>query len=329
MQATLRSPLLLCIAAAMVKPASALPPAPKPQMSVESTYTVGYHDWQGLPEFSVFANGTTIVNTTLEPSLSYNTMKPSVAKSLKVTPLTQTVAFTFLHNHFTASGAANVNLGIGNGGVLPVNVGLLNIMASLSPAMAHRPDAPAIWLGYPFLKRFQVRFNPSNHLIEFIPGSHKTKLKPGAVIVKFAGTGAAPAVNVTVPGSPPFTAVVSVTSPVTILPPEVAAKLAGTSPMQIPVRLPDGTETHVEGIKVSSLSVGRAKVDGMQVLGAEPANKSATVPTAVLGMDFLQHFRFTIDFVGKRLVLEPLDHEVAKPQAKTQPADAHDGFNPR
>ncbi len=305
-------------------PAPSSVPTPEPQ----TVYAVGYRDWEGLPEFSVFANGTTIVNATLDPGLTFSTLKPSVAKSLKVAADPSSVTFAFLNNHFTAPATASVNLGIGNGGVLPVNVGLINIMATLSPVMAHRPDAPAIWLGYPFLKQFQIRFNPSSHLIEFIPGTRKTKLKAGAMVVNFVKGSTAPAVSVTVPGAPPFTAIISVTSPVTVLPPQVVAKLAGRSPMQIPVKLPDGSETHVEGINVPSLEVGHAKVGDMQVLGGEAGGSATGIPTALLGMDYLQHFRFTIDFANSRLILEPITVKVISPSTNARSADAHDGFNP-
>lgn len=291
----------------------------------EMVASVGYRDWEGLPEFSVFANGSTIINATLDPALTSNVIKPSAAKSLKITELPTPIAFTFLGSSYTAPNSVTVNLAFSNSKAVPVSAGLLNLMASLSPERAHRPDAPAVWLGYSFLKQFQVRVNPGSHIIEFLPGSQKLKLDRGAFVVKFVANTPVPTVKVEVPGSAPFNAVISLTSPVTVLPASVIARLAGDVPVKIPVRLPNGTVTHVEGVKVAWLAVDRAKVNDMQVLGAEAASPGVAGPTAMLGMDFLQHFQFTMDFVGGRLVLEPL----APPAVKPVSPDAHDGFNPR
>ncbi len=295
----------------------------------EMVASVGYRDWEGLPEFSVFANGSTIINATLDPALTSTVIKPSAAKSLKITELPTPVAFTFLGSSYTAPHSVTVNLAFSNSNAVPVSAGLLNLMASLSPERAHRPDAPAVWLGYSFLKQFQVRVNPGSHIIEFLPGSLKLKLDHGALVVKFVANTPVPTVKVAVPGSPPFNAVISLTSPVTVLPATVIARLAGDVPVKIPVRLPNGTVTHVEGVKVAWLAVDRAKVNDMQVLGADAASAGVAGPTALLGMDFLQHFKFTMDFVGGRLVLEPLAPPAMPLAVKPVSPNAHDGFNPR
>ncbi len=100
----------------------------------------------------------------------------------------------------------------------------------------------------------------------------------------------------------------------TIVAPAVAKRLGVRLSADGPrrqVSVVGGGKLDIPFVKISSLRVGDARIEGMEI-GVFDAAPSAHGVHGLLGADFLHQFRFTLDGVERWLRLEPLRRQAAE-----------------
>ena len=170
-----------------------------------------------------------------------------------------------------------------------------------------RPDAPPGCLGTPFLSAFQVTldFGPKQILLLNSP---KTPLPddPETVVVPITVREGRLYTKVSIPGSKPFTALVDTGTLGTLIPREVAQKLK-LKPTQIfTMRNRSGKEAKAALLTLPKISVGKATLQEVQAIALTPEAPPEFDPAfAVLGMDFLRHYKVTISYAKQKMALSP------------------------
>ncbi len=196
-----------------------------------------------------------------------------------------------------------------------------DVPAMLSPHP--HPEAPGAWLGTPFLSAFQVTLNPPTNLVggsvvlkkSTAPLDHRKETSVVPMVLRDNR----PYVQVAVPGTKPFLALVDTMSPGTVIPSDVGEKLKLK-----PIRVE--TFSRIEGkvakaalVELPKLSIGKTEWKAARVyfLTSE-SSKEYDRNFAVIGMDFIGRFRFTLDFARAKIALGPPD----KPAEATAKPDA-------
>jgi hypothetical protein len=103
----------------------------------------------------------------------------------------------------------------------------------------------------------------------------------------------------------------------TIIAPAVAKRLGLTMSSDGPrrqVSVVGGGKLDIPFVKISTLRVGDARIEGMEV-GVFDVAPTAQGVHGLLGADFLHQFRFTLDGLERWLRLEPLGRQAAEGSA--------------
>lgn len=181
-----------------------------------------------------------------------------------------------------------------------VPVAMSNIFGTLSHSK--RPDAPTCWLGYPFLSTFQVTIDFGAHVLILNPAKAPLPAAQDAKIVPFTLKEGRIWVKVSVPGAKPFNALVDTASPGSLIPGDVAQKLKW-KPIQVVPIMRGGKVGNAGLVVIPKMAVGKAEVADMRALALAPDAPPVFDRTfGILGLDFLSHFRVTIDYTHQKLM---------------------------
>jgi clan AA aspartic protease (TIGR02281 family) len=140
-------------------------------------------------------------------------------------------------------------------------------------------------------------------------GAGRLAASAGLANVPFKPSGALMLVPVTINGAS-ATMLLDTGASVTIIRPAMAQRAGIEVPLHAPrttVRVAGGERFSVPFVRAKSLRIGDAAVEGIDVCVFEGLVRQfpATVD-GILGTNFLNHFRMTIDRQGRLLMLEPL-----------------------
>ena len=133
------------------------------------------------------------------------------------------------------------------------------------PALLSRsphPDAPAAWLGTPFLSAFQLTLDPPPlNSITLRKPSTKLPHPKQSTVAKIEMRDGRPYVQVSVPGAKPFWALIDTSAPGNSIPTEVADKLK-LKPVKVePVSWRDGKPGQAAVAVLPRLAIGKAGVE--------------------------------------------------------------------
>lgn len=184
-----------------------------------------------------------------------------------------------------------------------IKAALLDVFAVLS--VRPHPDAPTGWLGTPFLSAFQATFDfPKRSLLLESAQASPPKDK-GTITVPLSVRDGRPFVQISAAGGKPFAALVDTGTLVSLIPTEAALK-AQARPLQILTVTKGGKEARAALTTVSKLAVGKMeRSDVRAVFLAADAPTEFDKSFAVLGMDFLQHYKITLNFAKQKFFLTP------------------------
>jgi predicted aspartyl protease len=276
--------------------------------------TLQLFDWQGIPT----AIGTINKNQALErfvldTGLNACTISGQVYTKFVVQGLPTHKRLDIFNASTVGQEAELGELKIAAVRLTKVPVIVVDAFALVSHAP--RSDAPACWLGTPFLAAFMATFDMSNHLLVLQSKSAVEPEAPNRIVVPLSMRSGRPYVKLTVPGVGTLTAQVDTGAPASVFPASVGVKLK-LKPLDIvTARGENGKEVKIAIAKIPSISVGKATVHDLQAAVATQTT-TGTPDTTILGSDFLSRFRATFDFSRQKLILIPNE---SAPAAPTQP----------
>ncbi|MCS6776785.1 MAG: retroviral-like aspartic protease family protein [Chloroherpetonaceae bacterium] len=278
---------------AVTIPASALLPTSFP-------YTL----WYGVPVVQATVNGMHTERFAVSTGLNANAVMPEMYARWQLQATTRQFRVHALDATTSATEAQIQSLRLGNITFSDVGVVLTDVFALLSPRP--HPDAPAGWLGTPFLSAFQVTFDFANQTIVLSPPKAPLPAEPGTVTVPFSNRNGRIWVKASVPGGGRFDALVDTGTVTTLIPTAVAERLKQTPLQTFPITRGRGQEARACLIVVPRISVGKAEATDIRaVFVAADAPAGFDRALGVLGMDFLRRFRVTIHFERGRIAFTP------------------------
>lgn len=284
--------------------------------------TTFYRLWNGLIVIEAPVNGKDSVGFVLDTGLNVNAFDPAAGQGLQVTALNKPVRVDAVHSRGEGSEGQLKSLRIGALILDNVPVALLNFSALLSNTP--HPDAPPGWLGWPFLSAFQVTIDFGSRSVVLNPPQDPLPSTRGTTIVPIKVREGHIWVKVTIPGARTFDALVDTGTVGTLLPGDVGDKLK-LKPLDTMVIHTKGKEGKANLIQVPQIRVGKAEVkqaDAVYLAAGTPAGLDRNL--GILGIDFLSHFRVTIDYAKQKMALAPL-----LPTAVTPPAATDDQTPPQ
>jgi predicted aspartyl protease len=188
-----------------------------------------------------------------------------------------------------------------------INAALLDVFGILS-SRPH-PDAPAGWLGTPFLSAFQASFDfPKRGLILESAQANVPKDK-GTITVPLSMRDGRPFVQVKAADGKPFWALVDTGTLVSLIPTDAALK-AKARPLQVLSVSRGSKQANAALTTLSKLGVGKIeRADVRAVFLAADAPQEFDKNFAVLGMDFLQYYKVTFNFAKQKIAFTPPSSE--------------------
>jgi len=293
-----------------------LPQAPlqKSQIALPKDITlpimVPFSLWNGLAVVEGSVAGTSGERFLLATGTNACTLSPAAWERTRLTAEPETVRVDLFDSALVATEAQTTSVQLNLLKLDKVRFAKLDACGAIS--RSNPPDAPQVWLGTPFFLAFQVTFDFSTrNILLNAPQAPLPKI-PGTVVVPLTLRDGRLWVKASVPGAKPFTALVDTGTNGTLIPGELAAKLPGQPLRTFTLTLPNGKEAKAGLVTLPKLSVGRAEVENVRaVFLAADAPAEFDRSLAILGMDFLSHFKVTLNYARKQLALAPLSPEAA------------------
>lgn len=263
-----------------------------------------YTLWYGIPVVQATVNGTHAERFAISTGLNANAVMPEMYARWQLQATTRQFRVHVLDATTTATGAQIQSLRLGNITFSDVGVVLTDVFALLSPRP--HPDAPAGWLGTPFLSAFQVTFDFANQTVVLSPPKAPLPAEPGTITVPFANRNGQIWVKAAVPGGGRFDALIDTGTVTTLIPTAIAERLKQTPLQTFPITRGRGQETRACLIVAPRIRVGRVEATDIRaVFIAADAPPGFDRTLGVLGMDFLRRFRVTISFERGRIAFTP------------------------
>lgn len=263
--------------------------------------------WPGenqIPVATVQINDSLQEQAAISTGLNANTVQPDAATRLKL-PAPQTSVRVHAFDSISVAKQTTIaTLRAGTIELKQVPFAVTDVPGSIS--LQPHPDAPAAWLGMPFLSAFQVTFDPlSRNLLLASTNAPLPKAKFITVVPLVMQEGR-PYVRVTLPGARPFLALVDTSSPGTVIPKEIAEKLKLKPKREVSVAQPDGKLARAAFVELPRLLIGKAEWKGCKVIFlTSEAGQAYSPQFAVIGMDFLRQYQVTLNFVRLQMALAP------------------------
>jgi len=307
--------VLVC-AASSIQPVDTAPlqkcPMALPEKVLPASLQI--QPWNRVPTVVVSLDASRTERAVIATGLNANVISPQASERLKLVTVDGRVKIDALDSA-TAGGQAEVShfkastLDLSKVAFAVADVpGLL----SLNP----HPDAPATWLGTPFLSAFQVTIDSAAQSVmlanaaDKIPRTRQTSVAP----LKLKDN--RPYATVAIPGAKPFLALIDTASPGTVIPTEIAEKLKLKPVNTNTISRAGGVQGKVAMIEVPKLSIGKAEWKKARVSYlTSDSSKEFDRTFAVIGMDFICQFKVTFDFAHKQIALTPPEKKVEAPAA--------------
>ncbi|MDE2127201.1 MAG: clan AA aspartic protease [Armatimonadetes bacterium] len=295
-------------------------PAPLPiPASVQLPAVVPIRYWQGIPVVDCFINQKAFATFAIDSGLNAITISPAVYKSQSLQAVATRVRLSVFQTTTDAMQAKLASLHVGSVALSNLTPALIDVSSLVSASGA--PQAPSGWLGTPFLSAFQVTVDYPEAALVLM--SIKTKPPAASIAVPLFMRDGRPFVKIQV-GKATVQALLDTGCPGTLIPVAVAAQL----------KLKPATVTAISGVGgrlakvgfavVPSISMGKAVVHKVMVgfLSVDaPAGFDKT--SAVLGVNFLSHFKVTLNYASKHAFLEPVMSIAPPASVPSKPARKH------
>ena len=270
----------------------------------------------------------------LDTGLSGCAITPAEAAALKLDALPSRVVVATLNETRLVPEVALKNLQFNAVKMGGLHVGLLDV--SELYAGTPQPDAPALWLGTPFLQAFQITIDyPHNSIILNRATAPMPKDK-GAVTLPLELRDGHIYTRVEVPGVGRFSALVDTGTLGTVVPASVGSRIKGAPAKTYTIRGRGGKMMNAPLITLPKIKVGtmeQLQVPALYIMpdtgdkpaaGSKPAagEKPQTIEKArtgdnqaanekfasdsslaVLGNDFLRHYSVTINIARRKMTL--------------------------
>ena len=301
--------ILACQAASVQPEATPLQKAPitLPE-SVTLPATMSFQAWSGtangVPTVLVSIDESRTERAAIATGLNANVVSTEAAQRLKLAPVTGRVKIDVLDTTAAAGQAEIQRLRAATLDLPKLAFAVADVPGLLSPHP--HPDAPAAWLGTPFLSAFQVTLDSQAHRITLKPASAALPRVRDASVVPLKMRDNRPYIQVSIPGVKPFLALLDTTSPGTVIPTDVGEKLK-LKPVQVEtISWREGKPCKATRVELPKLAVGKAEWKSARVFYLSADNsKGFDRSFAVIGMDFISQFNLTIDFAHAKLALAP------------------------
>ncbi len=258
--------------------------------------------WHGLLIADVAVNGT-FEHFCIDTGLDANVITPAAMTRLNIPEGKAKVRVRILDREVEATETSWKSLQAGLLRLENVPAAQLDVLPLLTHTMY--ADAPTGWLGTPFLSAFQVTFDISRRVMTL--EKPEAKMPKGAMTVPMTLLNGRIFVGVTVPKSKPFQALLDTGAVMTLIPAAAGEKLKLPATEVVKLRAAGGKEVKATLVMIPLISVGRAEWKPMRVAYlSDDAAPGFDRNTAVLGQDFLSHFRVVLNFTAKKAAFIPL-----------------------
>jgi predicted aspartyl protease len=267
--------------------------------------SIPFIPWNGVPVIQTQLNGANQERFAVSTGLNVNTVSVEAYTRLQLQATNRQYRLNVLDTSTTATEARISSLQINMLKLADVSVVLTDVFAMLSPRP--HPDAPTGWLGTPFLSAFSVIFDFAHNTIFLQDPKTPLPNEKGTVVVPFTRKDGRIWVKVSLPRAKAFDAVIDTGTVTTLIPTEVAEKLAIT-PLQIfPITKGNGREARAGLISLPKLNVGKLEATEVRaVFLAAEAQPPFDKTLGVLGMDFLKRYKMTLSFDKQKVAFTPL-----------------------
>ena len=290
-----------------VKPPKGLQPA-KPG-SVMIPMVLNYHPVRGEMVVDGLVNGNNPAQFVIATGLSHSVVSPEDAERFELKPGDKQQKLSFLDASVEGPVGTLKSVRLGAGTIQNMDVTSVNLWSMLTKD--NPAELPGCWLGSDMLSKYQVLLDFEMHSV-ILSRPDSPWLKSQGAIVPFKFKSGRPMVHISAGSAGSFDAVLDTGSMGTLIPASVAAKLKSTKKQ--PVGPSVGMD--VAGGKmlrtiVPSLSLGKATVKNLMAVSLGPnARAGSDKSMAIIGQDFMRHFRIVINYTKQQLqILPPASQE--------------------
>ena len=283
----------------------AVPPKVEPTVpkAAQFPFTVNYRPWKGLMLVDAISTGNTPAQFVIATGLNVNTVTPDDAARLQMTIQETKVRVTALDNVTEAKQGQIKAITFGLHKEENIPAAIVDVAALLS--RFPQPDAPAGWLGAPFLSAFNVTLDFRNHAVIFDKPTAPFPKEVGILVPIKVKEGRIYA-KISIPGTKPFEALIDTGAVGTLIPTEIATKLKLKATDTIAIVRPDGKPGKIARALVPKFSLGKLEMRGIHV-AYYPADAPGSDPNfAVIGLDILRRYRVTISYSKQQMFFGPL-----------------------
>jgi hypothetical protein len=291
-------------AAAQTADAAVLQKSPISLPAGSPTADLAVQAWGVVPTVVVSVDASRVERAAIATGLNADVVSPDAAVRLKLAAVPGRVKVNAFDSTTTAAQALAQHLRASTLDLTNIPLAVADVPAMLSPH-AH-PDAPALWLGAPFLSAFQVTLDAGARSLTLRKtGAPLPRPRPETV-ARLTLRDNRPYVQVSIPNAKPFYALVDTAAPGTVIPTDVAEKLK-LKPLRVEtISRREGKPDKVAIVVLPKLSVGKSEWKLAQVVYlTSESSKEYDRNFAVIGMDFISRFRMTIDYSRSQLTLSP------------------------
>jgi hypothetical protein len=269
--------------------------------------------WLGMPTVYLSINGKPPERLGISSGLNADTLSPIAVNRLQI-PEGKTKVRVNMLDHETEAPETTLNtLQFGLVKLENVPVAQVDLVSQLS--RVPHPDAPAGWLGTPFLSAFQFTLDIAHRIC--ILDKPLAKMPAGAIVVPMTLRDGHIYVQMTLPKSKPFLAMVDTGTILTLIPATVGEKLKLTPVGTFKLGGAGGKEVPATLIEAPMVAVGKAECKAIRVvyLSAD-SSPSFGRETAVLGLDFLSRYKVVFNFAAKKVGFIPPPAPGTEPDPK-------------
>ncbi len=272
---------------------------------------LSYRPWKGLIVIDALVNGNNPSRFVIATGLNMSTVAPDEVTRLQLAPSDIKAHVAVLDSTADAPTANIKQLRLGPGIIHDIPVAQVNLISLLSKDL--QGDAPTCWLGYNFLSHYMVTFDFESHAV-ILNKPDAPFSKERGTIVPFKLKDGKPMVKVTMTGGGTFDAIVDTGSVGTLIPATIAQKITSKKLDHTPKTTIDIANGKMARMMAPSIGIGKSELKSLMVIyyGTNaPATTDKTM--AVIGMDFLRHFRVAISYSKLQIQILPLQSAVNPP----------------
>ncbi len=265
---------------------------------------LNYHPVHGEMVVDGLVNGNNPAQFVIATGLNHSTVSPEDVARFELKPGDKQQKVTFLDISCEGPIASVKSIRLGAGTVQNLDV----TQASLWPLLTkeYTGDLPGCWLGADWLSHFQVMLDFEQHSIILSRPDSPFIKSAGSAIVPFKMKAGRPVVKINAGAAGTFEAVLDTASMGTLIPSAGAQKLKGKKGTTAPSGVNDVAGGKMVRVIVPSIALGKAQVKNLMAVSLGPNAKAGSDKTmAVIGQDFMRHFRIIISFTRQQIQILP------------------------